>query len=149
MQDVSEPTIARVYADPAELLHREHMELLRLLRAIPPDHARRAPAIGVFVSELTAHLLAEEEALYPAVQRHVTTIDVHLSNMDKLKRELARVAAGDWSPLPRIRRLITAHARLQEKVLFPWMNQRLLAGDRDRIARALGEARTTLDRRLR
>src|SRR5687768_8392737 len=105
MQDTTGFDSKHLFADPGEILHREHGDLLRLFRAIPVDPSRRPAAIALFISELTAHLRAEEEMLYPLVAKRTTTIEVHLQNLAKLKAELAKVAAGDWSCLPRIRRL--------------------------------------------
>lgn len=99
------------------------------------DHAREF--IGFFEDDTLAHFREEEELVFPLVidssEAKSTLIRLLLEHIElhslvgKLRAELAR---GDTSAetMTRVAALLQEHIRLEEKVLFPLVEQ--VAGDR-------------------
>ncbi len=122
-------------------------DLLELLQA---DHARIEELMtgtvepATLVSEVSTHLVAETQLLYPAVRRHLPEADVTVDGLLETDHDLEELLArldhdegGTTTPASRMSELFAAHVRQQES-LFPALRQAAGSEELRRLGDALG-----------
>ncbi len=121
-------------------------DLLELLEA---DHHRVSDLLVVggvgrgLVSEVSSHLVAESQLLYPALRHHVpdadVTVDALLETDHRMEELLAEVDRGDGDPAidAELRELWADHVRRQE-ALFPELRQVAQPEELRRLGETLG-----------
>ena len=124
-------------------------DLLELLQA---DHSRVGEMIAgsvepeALVSEITTHLVAESQLLYPAMRRHLpdadVTVDGLLDTDHVLEELLTRLDHGEdgiegGTLVPELPGLFADHVRHQES-LFPALRQAAGSDELRRLGEALG-----------
>jgi hemerythrin superfamily protein len=98
-------------SDLLELLEADHVRLVRLA----------GDGAATIVAELTAHLVAEDQLLYPEARRSLPDdemIDGCLDRDHELERVLARFDRGE-ATVDELSDLVIAHAASLEGDLFP------------------------------
>ena len=125
-------------ADLLELLHADHSRIEELLTGTVQP--------GTLVSEISTHLVAETQLLYPAVRRHLpgadVTVDGLLETDHDMEEQLARLDHGQGGTTPasevsELSELFAAHVRQQEAV-FPALRQAAGSDEIRRLGEALG-----------
>jgi hypothetical protein len=112
-----------------DVLAEQHRELLGLAERAATDRE-----IDVLVAELSRHLSAEEQYLYPAVRRAVPDGDL------LVERELAEdhellvlLSSAGTSDLEPVRAAVRRHCEADEGELFPLLQQMVPVEDLIRI----------------
>ncbi len=117
-----------------ELLTADHRRVARLL-------GNGAPAREL-VSELSSHLVAEAQLLYPALRRHLAAADADVDGLlatdHRLEEVLTALDHSGGDPPAELAEVFAHHVSEQER-LFPEL--RRTAGDEElgRLGEALGE----------
>ena len=120
-------------------------DLVELLQA---DHARMADVLssadsGALVSELSAHLVAESQLLYPALRRAVPDVDFAVDQLLETDHRLEELLAGvdghqpETAVLAEVRTLFLEHVR-QQDALFPELRLRADPGELRQLGDTLG-----------
>ncbi len=118
--------------DLTELLTADHRRITRLLDAGSPGRE--------VVAELSSHLVAEAQVLYPAARRHLADADQAVDalvavdhRLEEALAELERSGGGS----PEVTRLLARHVDEQEQ-LFAELRRVVNAEELVRLGQALG-----------
>lgn len=93
----------------------------------PHWQAAAAAVLEAFDDHIEAHFVVEETLLFPHLQGTAAADWLAQSQSDHayLRQGVARVAQGDWDDLPAWGERLQAHVRLEERALFPWIQDHL------------------------
>jgi hemerythrin-like domain-containing protein len=124
--------------------HRALVEALRLKRVTEEDgHAAVRAFLAFWDEDGRAHFAMEEELILPAFARHAdsddeTIVEVLVQHVEIRRRvaDLERPSGTAVPELVALGELLERHVRLEERVLFPRMEEALPAEE----LRALGTA---------
>lgn len=139
--------------DPTLALRADHRQVEQLIDQIEQaDPSDRKPLINQLAKALSAHMMLEEELLYPVVAETLGQEEVTEANTEHelarvgLKKvvELAPGAPGFGAALDMLRAGIVHHVHDEEDEVFPQLNQRLDQGRRTRLAEEMDRARGKL-----
>ncbi|MFE3634246.1 hemerythrin domain-containing protein [Streptomyces sp. NPDC059168] len=134
--------------------HRRMEDLFRLMRSVEAD---RAAALREFADLLTAHALAEEAEVYPALKRYKDIDDEELEHGEHehddgnraLLRllEVAEVGSEEWdSALEALAEAITHHTDEEERTILNGARENVATQRREELGVAFLQER---ERRLK
>jgi len=118
-----------------DLINREHRELLALCEELTgegTDPARRRTVAQVISAELSRHLSAEEQYLYPAVRTAVPDGDRIADRELAEDRDLLLLMQDD-TRLPELVAAVQRHVAADSSELFPLLEQMVPAEDMIRL----------------
>jgi hypothetical protein len=117
--------------DLTELLTADHRRVARLLGGGAPSRE--------LVPELSSHLVAEAQLLYPALRRHVAAADVDglLATDHRLEEVLTELDHSGGDSPDELGELFARHVRNQEQ-LFPELRRAAGGEELSRLGGALG-----------
>lgn len=142
-------------SDPAKLLIAEHQKVERLFEQLDAagGAVERQALVAQLDAELSAHTAKEETILYPFVAKRVPKGDTMIYEANRehglAKQALADLVsmdpgdAGLLAVAARLRGLVKAHVKEEEKVLFPALAKAAGAGDLATLRAQLETAKFT------
>ena len=137
-----------LHGDWLGVLKAEHRSVQKLLKAMTDtdfgDAARRALLLEKIGDALTRHAVKEENVIYPAMRAshpdRVGGLYEDHAEMKSLLRDLKELAPEDplWERKAKaFRKLIEAHIKEEEKVLFPPFHAEMDALDNEKLTKQM------------
>jgi hemerythrin-like domain-containing protein len=138
------PALAELSRD-----HHQALVVARSLRQATPVHTAGAARafLAFWAADCRDHFRLEEEILLPTYAAHgapdhPAVVRMLVDHMT-IRRDAERAAAGRASApdLQRLGATLASHVRLEERQVFPLIEETLSVSELDRLGRRLAEAR--------